>query len=79
MQSPPPETPPHHAPEFEAIGRGGAGNIVRSRSHSRDPHGEPHRAASRDRIAKVWQKITHQQPHDIAEEPAGDAKVVNLE
>lgn len=71
LQSPPPEAlPVHHHGEYEAIGRGGAGNIVRSRSHSRDPE---HRSSSRDRIAKVWQKITHQhtpQEHDIQEEPA---------
>lgn len=70
LQSPSLETPPHHLVEFETTGRGGVGNIVRSRSHSRDPDG---RSTSRDRISKVWQKITHQrtpQEKDIQEESA---------
>ncbi|GJE86724.1 hypothetical protein PsYK624_028050 [Phanerochaete sordida] len=71
LHSPGPETlPPHHHADYEATGRGGAGNILRSRSHSRDPE---HRSASRDRIAKVWQKLTNQhmpQEKDIQEEPA---------
>lgn len=70
LHSPPPEAPPHQHAEFEAIGRGGAGNMVRSRSHSRDPE---RRSVSRDRIAKVWQKITHHggsAEGDIAEEGA---------
>ena len=49
------------------------GNMVRSRSRSRDPE---QRSVSRDRIAKVWQKITHQgspAQRDIAEESADDA------
>lgn len=50
------------------MGRGGVGNIVRSRSHSREP--ERARSASRDRISKIWQKVTHQPSQDIAEEPA---------
>ncbi|KIP09783.1 hypothetical protein PHLGIDRAFT_11763 [Phlebiopsis gigantea 11061_1 CR5-6] len=69
VHSPPPEALPHQQAGFEAIGRGGAGNIVRSRSHSRDPE---RRSVSRDRIAKVWQKITHHgsADGDIAEEGA---------
>ena len=68
-QSPPPETPPPHHHEFETFGRGGVGNMMRSRSHSRDT-GDG-RSVSRDRIAKVWQKLTNQHPtqgHGIEEE-----------
>ncbi|KAK7683043.1 hypothetical protein QCA50_013715 [Cerrena zonata] len=39
LHSPPPEGVPHHGVTYEAMGRGGAGNIIRSRSASRDPEG----------------------------------------
>ncbi|PSR87348.1 hypothetical protein PHLCEN_2v5165 [Hermanssonia centrifuga] len=60
VQSPPPESIPPHAPhEIESSGRGGRGNI-RSRSLTRDASNS--RSASRDRIARIWQKVTHQPP-----------------
>ena len=49
--------------------------MVRSRSQSTE-----RRSASRDRIARVWQKITHQAPppeHDIAEEEPAAFTVLN--
>ena len=46
LPSPPLEATPAHAHEYEATGRGGAGNI-RSRSASRGPGGSRSRSASR--------------------------------
>ncbi|KAI0088774.1 hypothetical protein BDY19DRAFT_993611 [Irpex rosettiformis] len=66
---PAPEAHGHLQLDFESSGRGGAGNI-RSRSTSRDGP----RSVSRDKLSKMWQKVTHHQgnpntpSHDIMEE-----------
>ncbi|KAH8075993.1 hypothetical protein BXZ70DRAFT_1013089 [Cristinia sonorae] len=60
VHSPPNEAHPHVNGTYEAMGRGGAGNI-RSRSDSRNAEGRD-RSASKDRsgISKIWNKMSRQ-------------------
>ncbi|EMD31986.1 hypothetical protein CERSUDRAFT_88593 [Gelatoporia subvermispora B] len=61
LPSPPPDyTPPQPTPIAESTGRGGAGNIIRSRSASRGPERSRSRSASKDRhgLAHLWNKLT---------------------
>ncbi|OCH86576.1 hypothetical protein OBBRIDRAFT_737742 [Obba rivulosa] len=66
LPTPPPDyAPPQTAPLAESTGRGGAGNIVRSRSASRDPERRDTsrgRSASKDRhaLAHLWSKLTQE-------------------
>lgn len=57
------EHPQHQHSDYISSGRGGAGNISRDRSASRDP---AHRASSKDKekhgIAGFLRKVTH--PHE---------------
>ncbi|OJT12373.1 hypothetical protein TRAPUB_11075 [Trametes pubescens] len=73
LPSPPPEPSSPHAHEYEATGRGGAGNILRSRSASRGPDHSRSRSASRgpsgskDRgnsLARMLNKVILHQHHD---------------
>lgn len=66
LHSPPPEGVPHHGVTYEAMGRGGAGNIIRSRSVSRDPESRT-RSPSGDRhgIAKLWNKMSRSHSRDV--------------
>ena len=66
LHSPPPEGVLHHDVTYEVMGRGGAGNIIRSRSASRDPESRT-RSPSGDRhgIAKLWNKMSRSHSRDI--------------
>lgn len=71
MHSPPPEPASPHLHEYEMTGRGGAGNIVRSRSASRDPSHSRSRSASRtpskdhaSGLARLLNKVGIHSPKD---------------
>lgn len=73
LPSPLPEPSSPHAHDYEATGRGGAGNILRSRSASRGPDHSRSRSASRgpssskDRgnsLARMLNKVILHQHHD---------------
>ncbi|RPD65329.1 hypothetical protein L226DRAFT_245213 [Lentinus tigrinus ALCF2SS1-7] len=78
MHSPPPEPASPHAHDFEATGRGGVGNIVRSRSGSREPRS---RSASRgpngrgSSLARMLNKVGIHGRHEDGEVPPGMTSV----
>ena len=79
LHSPPLEASSPHPHDYETTGRGGVGNMVRSRSGSREPRSRSaSRGGSRDRassLARILNKVgLHSQREEDSEHPPSVAE-----